>query len=526
MSRNLELWSAVSPRTVEVARPQVARRLVGVDLAALGLIVLLGLGVRLIGLTGYGIWDDEAYHIALVKLPTVAAMLDAVLSNPPSDPLYVLLLRGWVSLFGHGDAQVRLLSVIFSVATLPATYWLGRAMVGRAAGLLAALLFALSPYAVELGQEAALYSLAALTTTAALAAGLRWRATGRGAALYVALGILAIYSHYVVALILALFAMLGGRGSWDPRNPKSKIRVPSGPPKSDWIVAHTIIFAAWLPWVVALVVHFANTSVPRVTLGHKATWLDVLDALLQYTAGTAARGAQDRALLIPGLLVCAALFALGLAAPGRGRRDLRAVALIAAAIVLPPTVISYVTGLWLFVPHFLLFLFPALMLVLASGALWLLGWGLPGRVLFGVVLALWLWVQLAGLQYYYRNPPHGNDGLRELAAQLRHAAPGDLVLVTPPLLTAALEQYYPGTIHGLPSDFDLRALYLPYDPASWTRQSLDALMAQAPGHAHLWLVYRPEQDAQGALLRAAQGRFHQELSTSYGFATLYRFSVP
>src|SRR5947207_1917215 len=101
----------------------------------------LGLAVRFYGLTSYGIWFDEAYHIQLVQLSTVPAMLDAVLSNPPSDPLYVLLLRAWVGLFGHGDAAVRLLSVLLSAATLPATYWLGRVMVGRAAGLLAALLF-------------------------------------------------------------------------------------------------------------------------------------------------------------------------------------------------------------------------------------------------------------------------------------------------------------------------------------------------------------------------------------------------
>ena len=77
----------------------------------LGGIVLLGLGIRLYGLTAYGIWFDEAYHIALVQQPTAGAMLDAVLSNPPSDPLYVLLLRPWVGLFGASDGAVRLLSV-------------------------------------------------------------------------------------------------------------------------------------------------------------------------------------------------------------------------------------------------------------------------------------------------------------------------------------------------------------------------------------------------------------------------------
>src|SRR5205814_935265 len=76
-------------------------------LLALPAIVALGLAIRLYDLTGYGIWWDEAYHVQLVQLPTVGAMLDAVLSNPPSDPLYVLVLRAWAGLFGTGDATIR-----------------------------------------------------------------------------------------------------------------------------------------------------------------------------------------------------------------------------------------------------------------------------------------------------------------------------------------------------------------------------------------------------------------------------------
>src|SRR2546423_6553864 len=81
---------------------------------ALIVIALVGLAIRVNGLTNYGIWWDEAYHVQLVHLPTVGDMLDAVLSNPPSDPLYVLVLRAWAGLFGTGDAAIRSLSVLFS----------------------------------------------------------------------------------------------------------------------------------------------------------------------------------------------------------------------------------------------------------------------------------------------------------------------------------------------------------------------------------------------------------------------------
>src|SRR5215210_1231254 len=80
--------------TLQAAQPSFAIRGCTV-FPALAAITALALSVRLYGLTSYGIWFDESYHVALVKLPDVPTMLDAVLSNPPSDPLYSLALRTW-----------------------------------------------------------------------------------------------------------------------------------------------------------------------------------------------------------------------------------------------------------------------------------------------------------------------------------------------------------------------------------------------------------------------------------------------
>jgi hypothetical protein len=521
-----------------------------VALLLLGGITLLGLGIRLVGLTGYGIWFDEAYHIALVQQPTVGAMLDAVLSNPPSDPLYVLLLRPWVGLFGSSDGAVRLLSVLFSTATLPATYALGRALAGRGAGLLGALLFAVAPYAVELGQEAALYALAALTTTAALAAGWCWRATGRGGAVTVLLGIVAIYSHYVVAAILAGFAVLALVPGAGPR------RVPA--PR--WLGAHALIGAAWLPWLAVLALHWLASAQPRATLQHPATPQEVLGALVQFTSGTAVLQQGNRALAGLGLVAGAGLLALGWRAGGApARRGLRLLIILSATIFLLPALLSALTGRWLFVPHFMLFLLPAQYVVLGAGA-WRLGVGEgrgtrdegsggkdPGsevntepsvirithhtsRITYHVSLAAlllaWAAAQVGGLVLYNRYPPHGADGLRELAAGLRQAVqPGEAVLVTPSVLSVTLRQYYPGPLRGLPADFDPRDLYPPYAPDQWQADMARAFAATGPPD-RFWLVYRPELDAGGAFLRALQGAYRQLDQARYPYADLYRFVRP
>jgi Dolichyl-phosphate-mannose-protein mannosyltransferase len=549
---------------------------------ALAAIMLVGLAIRLYGLTSYGIWFDESYHIALVQLPSVGAMLDAVLSNPPSDPLYVLLLRPWVGLFGHSDGAVRALSVGLSTATLPATYWLGRELSGPRAGLLGAALLAVSPYAVELGQEAALYALAALTTTLALAAGCHWWRTGHGARRYLVLGVIAIYSHYVVAAILAGFALLVLLSGTGPRHVSRRAG----------LTGHAIIGGAWLPWLAALAIHWQQSAVPRATLQHRAGLADVRDALIQYTSGTAAMLHGPRALQVLGLLAGAGLLLGGwLAGRHPRRRGLRLLLLLSGVVFLAPAVVSALTGRWLFVPHFMLFLLPAIFVVLAASGQWSVvsgQWSVVSRqpsavsrvphvpsapvreppsavstqhlavstqqssqpsalpatlrtpysslvsklsiqhsALSTVVFVGWMVAQVGGLALYYRDPPHGADGARELAAVLRQEArPGDLVLVTPPALMPTVQQYYAGPLRGLPSDFDLRAVYLPYNPGRWNADSLAVTTAALPGHPRAWLVYRPELDAGGSFLATLQARYRQLDHQAYPFADLYLFAIP
>jgi hypothetical protein len=134
-------------------------------------------------------------------------------------------------------------------------------------------------------------------------------------------------------------------------------------------------------------------------------------------------------------------------------------------------------------------------------------------------------VQVWGLWLYYQYPPHGADGLRELAAALRegNAEGSDPVLVTPPVLAVTLGQYYPGSMRGVPEDFDLRVVYSPYDPKSWNEEALAALEALVEGHERFWLVYRPDLDEGGNFLRTVKARYHQTFHEHYEYADVYSF---
>jgi len=91
--------------------------------------------------------------------------LTALADHPEHPPLYYLLARGWVSLWGSSITAFRSLSVVFSLLALPWGWWLGRTLFGP--GLTPWLflgLLAVSPVHVLYAQEAREYSLWVLTT--------------------------------------------------------------------------------------------------------------------------------------------------------------------------------------------------------------------------------------------------------------------------------------------------------------------------------------------------------------------------
>src|SRR5262249_23971669 len=159
-------------------------------------------------------------------------------------------------------------------------------------------------------------------------------------------------SHYVAAAILALFAVVAWLPAVGPRPVTRRA----------WVGINTAIFCTWLPWLVALGLHWLNNPLPRVTLAHRVTPDEVVGALVPFSSGSSAL-LTDRSLLQAGGLVAGAglLAAAWQAGRDGGRAStrwvlpgaLRALLAISAAIFFLPAVVSMLSGLWLFVPHFM-----------------------------------------------------------------------------------------------------------------------------------------------------------------------------
>ncbi len=84
----------------------------------------------------------------------------ALIKSPEHAPLYFVLTRFWVQLFGSSVVATRSLSVIFGLLALPCIYWLYQELFKTPlVSWVAVALFAVSPFYVVYSQEARPYSL-------------------------------------------------------------------------------------------------------------------------------------------------------------------------------------------------------------------------------------------------------------------------------------------------------------------------------------------------------------------------------
>jgi mannosyltransferase len=167
------------------------------------LVVIAGTLFRLYLLGERSLYVDEAASIIFARLPW-SAFWKAMWDHEGNMAFYYVLLRGWIHL-GDSETVVRSLSVLFGVATIPATYLLGLRLFGRKAGLLSAVLLAVHAFHIQYSQEARSYSLLLFLLVLSTYFFLRSVDSPRHKAYwiaYVLFSALAVYSQVFALLVL------------------------------------------------------------------------------------------------------------------------------------------------------------------------------------------------------------------------------------------------------------------------------------------------------------------------------------
>ncbi len=119
----------------------------------LAAILALALMIRTTRLGEQSVWLDEYNIIGFIHADSLNAYLTFIRSlGPEMMPLYFSTLYGWSRIMGTDTEMLRLLSVLFSLASIGLVYLIAVRVYSRKAALLAALLAALSPFHLDLAQ--------------------------------------------------------------------------------------------------------------------------------------------------------------------------------------------------------------------------------------------------------------------------------------------------------------------------------------------------------------------------------------
>jgi mannosyltransferase len=354
-------------------------------------------------------WFDECFSVEVARL-SWRNLVRLLWRREANMSLYYLMLRGWLH-FGSSPVFVRSLSVIVSLATLPAIFWLARKLFDSRVALIAVALITFNAYHIRYAQEARSYSLFVLLAT--LASGFFVAAfrepSSPNRRTYILASVLAAYAHLYALLMLAAhwFSLRGPRAQHGLRRA--------------WIW----IGLASLP----LVIFAAKTGAGPIRWIQRPSLRDLLE-FAEHISGNAG---------LPLLLLYAAVCLIAIIPPQKMMKifgtepdraetdwDLWRLRFLLVWLFFPVTLTLLLSlARPLFLGRYFIFCLPALVILAAAGLA-----RLRRPWLIGITLAAMLLLSLQGaFSYYNHDFDLARDG-SEAAANyvLDHAQPGDVIL--------------------------------------------------------------------------------------------------
>jgi len=169
------------------------------------LATLLGVVVRVSVAARSEVWLDEAYSVLLALSDFGELFTQLSLDNSP--PLYYLILKGWAFFAPLTPFTLRIPSLVFGCALIPAMWYVGSRMDRPLTGVAAAWLLAVHPLHTFYSEEIRMYSLLALLALGFYYSlfGLLRRNGSLLPVLFTAIGL--TYTHYY-GLVLAGMGLL------------------------------------------------------------------------------------------------------------------------------------------------------------------------------------------------------------------------------------------------------------------------------------------------------------------------------
>lgn len=198
----------------------------------------------------------EKYQYPNSEKTFIDTIYSLAIEDSQHPPLYYLLARWWVQLWGNSVAVIRSLSAIFSLLLFPAIYWLCLELFDDPlVGWVAIALLAVSPFQILLAQEARQYSLWAVMITLSSALVLHALRTNT----------LRSWSAYAISISLSLYTfpltllVVMSHGLYTFVINQARLN----PTVFNYLRATIVGFATFLPWL--LIVFMNSYKVEKTT---------------------------------------------------------------------------------------------------------------------------------------------------------------------------------------------------------------------------------------------------------------------
>lgn len=461
-------------------------------------------------------WHDEGNTLRLVQR-NLTDLINAVKPDihPPG---YYLLLKGWTTFTGEHEIGLRSYSVFWGLITVALTYALGARLYTKAAGILAAVLVAVNPFAVYYSQEARMYAQLAGVAVASLYVMVRLVQAAPGhfvrwavaLSLINTLGLYTQYTYPFTMLVQGFFFLWWWLARRQPR------------PLLIYIAANLFTLCLYAPWLPIAYDQITGW----VTFSSELSFLEKLEIVLTYiTYGNSAWGLTWVNVLPP--LVLGLTILLPDWYPQPPAKNWRVLLPLAWVLI----IVGALLGSGAYREANLKFLLPAqvgLALILGRGAylLWDMGSNSPAvriemlpRYVALIAYLLTINTSYSYLGELYTHPDYQRDDYRGMAAYIRaNERPGDAIILNAPNQAEVFSFYYQGkaVVYPLPRG-------LGGDDAA-TQRDMEQVIQQ---HLRIFVLFWGEQerDPNGIVKNTLDTQAYEVGSRWYGRVRLAQYAV-
>ncbi|GAB4278900.1 MAG: glycosyltransferase family 39 protein [Candidatus Promineifilaceae bacterium] len=458
-------------------------------------VILLGFALRIHNAQMYGFWTDEGltplrsgYNIPEILSNRITIQEGITKDTHP--PLFFLLIHFSRGLFGESDFAYRYPSLLAGVLLIPLLFQFGRKLHGRSLGMIAALLTAVNPLYIWYANEARMYTLLVLITTAATyvlwslvrqveqSKNLPVKKVIKPLTLYIILIFLGFYTHYTTAFLIIGQGLLLTWLLWQAGYKRIilatavialLITIPILPYLIQrFFTGHEANFYYVSPWIMLQdVVRFFSWGRSMDFSAPTTMWLNIGAALLLFTGLYAANRLIRRIFLLIWLMAVV----LGL---------------MAGSLVKP--MYQGVRHIMIGSPAFILLVAWSIIFLYKKGNTRFPQTALPGMFVSGLALLMVLTGSVTAVTNYY-NGRYGKDDFRALIQYVEaHASTNDLFLYNDAILLPMHHHYRQRQ--------DIAATASPIYPTTAAHTSPAQLQQLAAQYDHIWFVTNPPADGR------------------------------